>query len=211
MEKLKLSQNLTQPVLIIGEIDIVEIQTFFKVSREDTLLISEDYSIENMRRLIHFVNLRPMNSLKRLIIILKAEKLNIWAANTILKTLEEPPDYARIIITTLKEKDIIATIKSRCQIIRTNYVSGKDSLEGYLSPDKLAGMTVAEKFKWAGVMAEGPEAERIITLWQEYYREKMLKGEKVLAILKRLSAAKGLLQANISVKLLLENILLEFK
>lgn len=210
MDKPKISQNLTQPILVLGEVDIVSLQRTFKVSHEDTLCISEDYSIENMRKLIHFVNLKPLNSGKRLIVILKAENLNIWAANTLLKTLEEPPDYAEIVLTTRKLKDIIPTIISRCQIIRTNILINKDIPEGYLSPDDLSKMTVAEKFKWASVAAESSDVEQIITLWQLEYREKMLNGKDVLNVLKFLSRAKGLLKTNISVKLLLENIILEF-
>ncbi|HRP01282.1 MAG TPA: hypothetical protein PLE30_01425 [Candidatus Kapabacteria bacterium] len=55
---------------------------------------------------------------KRVVIVSDAERMNTEAANAFLKTLEEPNDNIIIILCTSKPDQILATIKSRCQIIK---------------------------------------------------------------------------------------------
>ncbi len=51
----------------------------------------------------------------RVCIIENADLMNTSTANALLKTLEEPPAYSVIILTTEKVSDILPTIISRCQ------------------------------------------------------------------------------------------------
>ncbi|MFM1997033.1 MAG: polymerase subunit tau [Planctomycetota bacterium] len=62
--------------------------------------------------------LRPALGGRKVAIILDADHLSEEAANCLLKTLEEPPDRAVIILvgTTLERQ--LPTIRSRCQIVR---------------------------------------------------------------------------------------------
>ncbi|MDO4539593.1 MAG: AAA family ATPase [Syntrophomonadaceae bacterium] len=60
---------------------------------------------------------RPARAQRRVVIIREADRLSIPAANALLKTLEEPPDYAVIIL--ISEQDgMLDTIISRCQNLR---------------------------------------------------------------------------------------------
>ncbi len=59
----------------------------------------------------------PYESEKRAIIIDPAETLTREAANALLKTLEEPPPYNHFFLITSAEKEIPATIRSRCNRI----------------------------------------------------------------------------------------------
>ena len=47
------------------------------------------------------------------------------AANALLKTLEEPPEYAVIILITSNESKLLATIKSRCMKVNFMPISDK--------------------------------------------------------------------------------------
>ncbi len=53
----------------------------------------------------------------KVMLIWMAEKMNIAAANKLLKLLEEPPDKTVFILITEDEEQIIQTIRSRCQIL----------------------------------------------------------------------------------------------
>lgn len=50
----------------------------------------------------------------RVAVIVDAERLTIPAANRLLKTLEEPPPYARVVLTTSRARSLLPTLLSRC-------------------------------------------------------------------------------------------------
>lgn len=210
MDQTKINFSDSQAIILIGQIEPEFLQKSFGVSDQDFCIIDDDYSMARIKELLHFVFLKPYNSTKKLAVIYNIENLGSQVANALLKTLEEPPPYAVIILTTLDEQKILPTILSRCSKIKLDFAADLTEPENYLSPDILAKKSVAEKFKWAAVISESGDAAQMILLWQNYYREKLLSGEDVLTQLKSLSSARDLLQTNISVKLLLENILLEF-
>ena len=62
--------------------------------------------------------LRPAMGGRRVAIILDADHLSDEAANCLLKTLEEPPDRAMIILVGTSLERQLPTIRSRCQIVR---------------------------------------------------------------------------------------------
>ncbi len=53
----------------------------------------------------------------KVMIIWMAEKMNISAANKLLKLIEEPPEKTVFLLITENEEQIINTIKSRCQAL----------------------------------------------------------------------------------------------
>lgn len=69
--------------------------------------------------------LKPYRSRHRLVIIRDAHLLTPEAGNALLKTLEEPPQYA-IIILIADEATLMETILSRCQMVRFKAVAEKD-------------------------------------------------------------------------------------
>jgi DNA polymerase-3 subunit delta' len=60
----------------------------------------------------------PFESARRVFVIDGVERLNDQAANRLLKTLEEPPDYVHVLLLTDRREDVLATIVSRCQPVR---------------------------------------------------------------------------------------------
>lgn len=57
---------------------------------------------------------KPITSNRKVYIIDNSEKMTIDAQNCLLKTLEEPPAYATIILICSNEAQMLTTIKSRC-------------------------------------------------------------------------------------------------
>lgn len=84
------------------------------------LTIPEDKKIipvDSVRDLIQWSVLNSQFNGKKVIIIEPAEAMNQSAANSLLKTLEEPVSDTIIILLTQKKQALLATIRSRCQTI----------------------------------------------------------------------------------------------
>ena len=83
------------------------------------IISTEDSSIkvEEVRDLEKDIGIRPFSGNRKIYIICQAEKMTVSAQNSFLKTLEEPPEYAVIILTTENKDALLSTIVSRCQTI----------------------------------------------------------------------------------------------
>ncbi len=60
----------------------------------------------------------PFEASRRVFVIESAEALNEQAANRLLKTLEEPPQYAHLLLVSDRREEVLATIASRCVHVR---------------------------------------------------------------------------------------------
>jgi DNA polymerase-3 subunit delta' len=74
--------------------------------------------IDQIRDLLDFVNLKSHFSGIRVAVIDPAEAMNRNAANSLLKTLEEPPPDTLILLVADQPVRLPATIRSRCQLLR---------------------------------------------------------------------------------------------
>lgn len=85
-------------------------------------------SRENRGRtgLCHELSLRPMSANRRIAIIDDAETMNEASANSLLKTLEEPPPGVILFLLAPDTDQLLPTIRSRCQIIRFPPLSNAD-------------------------------------------------------------------------------------
>ncbi len=79
-----------------------------------------------MRELEREANFRPFEGAARIFIIEDAEYMNDTAANALLKILEEPPQTSHLILTTSNPTALLATIRSRCQMIRFAPISAAE-------------------------------------------------------------------------------------
>jgi DNA polymerase-3 subunit gamma/tau len=90
------------------------------LARGDSLDVHEidgasNRKIENARELIETIRYAPQRDRFRIAIIDEVHMLTTEAFNALLKTLEEPPPYARFILASTELHKIPATIVSRCQ------------------------------------------------------------------------------------------------
>ena len=60
------------------------------------------------------IQIRPYSSYYKIYIVDEAEKMTVQAQNALLKTIEEPPSYAVIILITTTQEAFLPTILSRC-------------------------------------------------------------------------------------------------
>jgi DNA polymerase-3 subunit gamma/tau len=101
------------------------------LSRGDSLDVHEidgasNRKIENARELIETVRYAPQRDRFRIAIIDEVHMLTTEAFNALLKTLEEPPPYARFILASTELHKIPATIVSRCQRFRFRSLTAEE-------------------------------------------------------------------------------------
>ena len=73
--------------------------------------------VDQIRDLVHSVSLTARLGGYKAVIVNPAEQMNRHAANTLLKTLEEPPGATVFILVSSNPALLLATIRSRCQMI----------------------------------------------------------------------------------------------
>ena len=74
--------------------------------------------VEDVRReVIASVSYRPFEGERRVFVIETADAMAEESQNALLKTLEEPPAYAHLILITAEPASLLATVRSRCQRI----------------------------------------------------------------------------------------------
>ncbi|MEW6616127.1 MAG: DNA polymerase III subunit delta' [Thermodesulfobacteriota bacterium] len=74
--------------------------------------------IDQIREMQRFLKYKPYEGKKRVCIIPNAEKMNPAAANSILKTLEEPSPDIILILITASSHLLLPTVSSRCQKLK---------------------------------------------------------------------------------------------
>src|SRR6266498_258783 len=74
--------------------------------------------VDQVRELQHALSLKPYQSKYRVAIFLRFQEANDNAANALLKTLEEAPAHAVLILTADNPEQLLPTIVSRCEILR---------------------------------------------------------------------------------------------
>jgi DNA polymerase-3 subunit delta' len=84
---------------------------------------SHQIKIDDVRGLISRIALRPFGAKVQVAIIDGAERLTEEAANSLLKSLEEPSDHTRFFLTTTHLDGCLSTVVSRCQLIRCQPLS----------------------------------------------------------------------------------------
>ena len=83
-------------------------------------------SVDDIRNLVDQVRIPPQVGEYKIYIIDEVHMLSASAFNAFLKTLEEPPAYAKFILATTEKHKIIPTILSRCQIFDFNRITIDD-------------------------------------------------------------------------------------
>ena len=75
---------------------------------------NESIKIDEIRQMQTKVIEKPIISGKKIYLINNADDMTKEAQNSLLKTLEEPPEFVTMILVTNNENNILTTIKSRC-------------------------------------------------------------------------------------------------
>ncbi len=128
-------------------------------------------TVDDIREQINSdIVIKPYACDRKIYIINEAEKMNVQAQNALLKTLEEPPEYAVIIILTTNVDALLPTILSRCVVLNMKPVDDeqvKEFLMEYVQvPDYKAEVCAAfarGNLGKAKILASSEEFDKIKT------------------------------------------------
>ena len=135
--------------------------------------IKNSIKIEQIREMRKEIGLKPFKNKKKIYIIDKAEKMTLEASNCLLKTIEEPPYYAIIILICSRIDPILPTIVSRCQIINFGLITSIKIKE--LSLSKIKNIE-KEKAEIISKLAQGSigKAFKLLTDKEYFIRRETL-------------------------------------
>ncbi|MDO4488044.1 MAG: DNA polymerase III subunit delta [Eubacteriales bacterium] len=89
-------------------------------------------SVDDIRdQITDTVTIKPYESGFKVYIVDEAEKMNQYAQNALLKTLEEPPEYCIIIMLVTDDRMMLDTIRSRSMKLNL-YPVREDEIAGFL-------------------------------------------------------------------------------
>ena len=166
--------------------------------------------IEAIREIFRKISLKPFEASCRVVCIQEADRLSDSAANALLKTLEEPPPSALILIVTTIPERLLPTIRSRCH--RLPFFSNEDpetASEEFLSfwKEKVSP-SLSEKsrcFDVASRLAEECQKNLddltplLLQLKKEWHRKILQTGttEKMFADFDRILETERALEGNV--------------
>lgn len=146
--------------------------------------VKSSIKIEQIREMRKEIILKPFKNKKKIYIIDQAEKMTIEASNCLLKTIEEPPGYAIIILICSKIDTLLPTIISRCQVINFGLISSS-KIESVLLKKNID--LKVEKAEIISKLAQGSIGSAFNLLTdQEYFKRR----EEILDYLSTLSPGK---------------------
>lgn len=114
--------------------------------------------IEESREVIEFLNLQSLTQ-RRVVVIDQAQILNLQAANSLLKTLEEPPAETYFFLIAPSVAGIISTIRSRSRIVNFKPLSAAEVGKGAGTAPEWAVRASQGSFEKLAHLQEGPEQE----------------------------------------------------
>jgi len=161
--------------------------------------------VDQVRELRRFLALSRSYSPVRVAVMLVADAMNINAANSLLKTLEEPVDRTHILLQSVQPSRLLPTIRSRCQQLRMPLPAQTMALQWLaqqtlqhpatpllalangqplraLALDSGEEMAARERFfQQLLAMLQGQEALADVSVhWEKYPRETLLNWQLML-------------------------------
>lgn len=183
--------------------------------------------IKSIKDLIHRLHLKSADSERpRGVLIEDAHLLTTEAANSFLKTLEEPPGDTIFVLTASNRELVLETITSRCSVIELgirNYELGEEEKNKAQEVfEKLTKARVGERLKFLEALGTRQEAIDFCLKQTHTVRELMLRninikdkqqyqrwGETII-LLELLEQTRRDLEANVNVKLTMAELLLNY-
>lgn len=104
---------------------------FRSMNHPDFLVVSPErgvIKIDQIRRLTRELSYPPYESVMRVVVLEDVHTMRREAANSLLKTLEEPPENNLLILTAEASQEILATLTSRCQVVPFSQLSVDDTV-----------------------------------------------------------------------------------
>jgi hypothetical protein len=186
----------------------------------DITLFNQDgagIKIEQVRLLLGNVVYPPYQAVERVVVLFQLDQASAPAQQALLKFLEEPPSYLRVIATTHQLTAVLPTIQSRCQISFTSIEnvgsSPNPSTHTELIDQLLTGkLSYAESIKVAEAYPDRPQATSFLSeLLSQLHSSSWYPSSRAVKAGQIISESWSKLHQNTNVRLALENCLFSIK
>ncbi len=173
--------------------------------------------IDISRQIQSFLSTTPLSQPQKLVIINFAHNLTHQAQNALLKTLEEPPSYAQIILLANNTAKILPTILSRCQIIYHQKTQPKPDSNFDQTSELVLKLATANPGKKISLSdsynKDATTSKQLTTNLIDYFRSqlKSTPNHKNLYNLTLTLYTHKLLGQNVNPKLSIDNLFLNLK
>ena len=115
-----------------------------RVNKENKNELASEIVIKSVRDATHFMTFKPVEGLRRVVIVDEAHLMNEETQNAFLKSLEEPPPHTLLILIAHMPSRLLATIRSRAHVITFNALSDAELIEqGGIALKSLSHVTQA--------------------------------------------------------------------
>lgn len=135
-----------------------------EVDEDGTIKLLDQIPVDAIRRLIDFAQITSHRRVAKVALVVPAERMNVAAANALLKTLEEPPADTYVLLVAHQPGRLPATVRSRCRTLDApvpTLAQSRDWLAaaGVASPDVVLAQAggaplIARQLADPGVQAE---------------------------------------------------------
>lgn len=166
---------------------------------------TEKLGIDAAKKIRQFLQIKPLQSKSKFVILESADNLTPDSQNSLLKTLEEPSGDNMIIMGAENLSKLLPTVISRCRIQKLdqdNFTAISDS-DGQI--EQLMAMDIDGKFEF---IEKCPDKNRLLDDLVIFYRNRMLKNPESADLVTELLNAKMWEKQNGNIRAILEYLIL---
>lgn len=166
-------------------------QLFAARTHPDFILVEPEeagkpITVDAIRSLIAVLSLKPQYNGRRVVVLAPAQQMNAAAANSLLKTLEEPDEHTLMLLLTESPAALPATILSRCQRLDIA-IPAREAALAWLSERNLAeqAQVLLSLAQGAPLRAQALSGEGIIAKRGEFFMawcDILRRGDEPVAI-----------------------------
>jgi len=110
---------------------------------------SKEIRIEAMRDAVEFSQRTSARNRGKAVLVFPAERMNVFTANALLKTLEEPPGVVKFVLASEAAYQLLPTVRSRC-LLHTMVWPDESSSLAWLQEQGMASAQAAVLLRAAG-------------------------------------------------------------
>lgn len=114
---------------------------------------SKEIRVDALRDAVEFSQRTDARGRGKVVLVYPAERMNAIAANTLLKTLEEPPGNVRFVLACENAQLLLPTIRSRCLSFTLQWPQADESLQWL----QAQGVSPQEAPRLLALMGQRPE------------------------------------------------------
>lgn len=210
LTRLIVGQDLQKRKTVID--DLIKKAGFLN-NHPDLLKLEEDkLGVAEAKKIREHLSLKPFSGNKSAVIVYQADQFSADAQNSLLKTLEEPPLTAIIILGTSSEEQILPTIISRCEII---------NLDNQLAPfnldekqiNRIKQLLITSKKERIQIIEKLDDREAFLKELIVYFRQQLLDettaSQNIVNFIKDLIEAERWAKQNVNIRAILEYLMLK--